>query len=358
MGTDYFKAKKSAVIMLLAIVFLSACVSRQVRADANNGLVISRFFADPERIDSGDIFRVYMEVENVGQRTADKARLELISSAFEGQDISPGAGVIKPGEPLPEFRAERTERNYYFETLAPPKADYNQPGDFRVVSWPLQAPFVPEGTAKEFRLLGRLTYSYSTSAVATIPVYTKNEMRNTGLPKSFDAAGTSGPLKIEVSGPKNIVVNTDPDAISISRSEFAVYTVTMRNTGDGIPITSGINGLVTGTMRFAGGITPVDCLKEKTEAFPASQVSLPSQQTFKILQQQGYDPEAYQIDLPDGENGLILRNGEAVTFSCTLALARGQWVSRPFGTATISFDIDYTYFIEKEATVTVRGASL
>ncbi len=338
--------KVALVIML--VVSLAGCIARDVRVDENNGVSINKLFADPSSVDSGDIFHVYMELENVGGRTAKSVNLDLVATAFDQQQRQNLPTIAKIGQPMPEFTFTPVERNSYsFQTLAPPDPDLNQPGEFHVVSWALQAPFIPEGIVKDFRLLGRVTYEYSTSAAINIPVYTKNEIKQSKDVKSLEATSTNGPIKVFISGPGQVVVNTDPDIIRLNNNEAAVYTITLRNTGDGIPFTNNINGLVKGTVRFSGGITPVDCINTGTAQLEQQLLQRPSQQA--------YDSSYYVITLPETDNGVVLRNGNSATFSCTLVLARDQWISRPFGTATITFDLSYLYFIEKETTVSVKG---
>ncbi len=337
-----------AIILAISI---TGCVGRDVRTDENNGIAINKFFADPSNADSGDIFHVYMELENVGERTAKFVKLFLIATAFEQQQRENLPTIVKIGQPLPEFTFNPVEKadtaSYSFQTLAPPDPDLNKPGEFRVVSWTLQAPFIPEGVIKDFRMLGRVTYEYSTSAAINIPVYTKNEIRQSQDVKSLEATSTNGPIKVFISGPDQIIVNTDSDIIRLNNNEVVVYTITLKNTGDGIPFTNNINGLIKGTVRFSGGITPVDCISTSSAQLEQQILQRPSQQT--------YDASYYVINLPEGDNGVVLRNGDSATFSCTLALARNQWISRPFGTATITFDLSYLYFIEKETTVSVKG---
>jgi hypothetical protein len=210
------------------------------------------------------------------------------------------------------------------------------------MTWTLQAPYLPEGTRKDFRLAGRITYQYATSSIFNIPVYTKNEAKTRAL-DSVTSAHSKGPLRVEITGPPQIIVNTDP---GLSSSELVVYNVKITNTGEGIPITGNKNGLLLGTIRFAGGIAPASCLSTGQEIFlpPIASSS------------QAYDTSTYQITL--AENDLVLRDGKSASFSCTLGLDRRQWTSRPFGTAVMSFDLNYIYFIEEEATVSVRGIRL
>ena len=339
------------LLTVMLMVFLAGCVTRDLRTDENNGITINKFFADPSSVDSGDIFHAYMELENVGGRTAKSVKLELISTAFDQQQRENAPAIAKIGQPLPEFSFTPVDKAgntpYFYATLAPPDASLNRPGEFRVVGWTLQAPFIPEGIIKDFRLLGRATYEYSTSAALNIPVYTKNEFRQSQDLKSLEATSTNGPIKVFISGPGQVVVNTDPDIIRLNNNEAAVYTITLKNTGDGIPFTNNINGLVKGTVRFSGGITPVDCINTGTAQLEQQLLQRPSQQA--------YDSSYYVITLPENDNGVVLRNGNSATFSCTLALARSQWISRPFGTATIAFDLSYLYFIEKETKVSVKG---
>lgn len=348
---------KAIFFSLLTLIFLSACVSRDVRVAANNGLEMSRFYAEPGAVDSGEIFSVYMEVENVGGRTANAVVLEMLSNAFENENSGLQRNCVdKSGQPiicplniqLPQAAKTEVIKKYYFEKFSPPAPELGRPGDFRAVNWELQAPFLPYGAVKDFRILGRMSYEYSTSSSVSIPVYTKSEFRQRKGINSMEIRSTNGPVKIEVSGPKQIVVDTA--AADISKNEVVVYTITMTNTGDGIPVTRGVNGLVKGSIKFSGGITPLDCLKQDNMVVVNNEqppLSRPSQQV--------YDSSSYLVRLPESDKGLILRDGRSVTFSCTVGLDRSQWVSRQVGTATMLFDISYRYFAEKEATVTVRG---
>ncbi len=302
--------KLLSLIVLLAVV--SGCVqqTQSVEYDKNNGLVITDFSTDFATIEDDEEFTVYMTVENLGGTTSTEIMMDLYGVSWT----------------VPETKTQTRMRPPDI-TVDPPA-----PGDMKQVSWTLQAPDLPEGIKHDYRLTGRVTYYYTTSAAANLwalsdSEYKRRAQKGEGLSGLLiPVTNTYAPLKIDiVDGVYPIKVNEKGDAV-----QTFSYKIDFNNVGSGVPITNGVDGLVLGTVTIQGeGAKFSDCLGVSG----GTVVTLPS----------------------DGEGTVKLRRGQSTTKACEISIDRDVWGNKPEDTITLLFDLIYDYYTEDSTTITVIG---
>jgi uncharacterized protein YraI len=289
---------KKSLIILLVLILVSGCLQREVKIDKNNGLTINEFSVDPESVISGEEFIVYLEAENVGSTTARNVRADVYGASWTG-DLTKWGTV----------------------TLYPPDIEFNTPGDFKSAEWILKAPYVPEGVEQPYELTGRVTYTYQTSGVVNLKVFSYDEYRRRlqkgeEIPTGISVTNTYAPVKIDMVGDHPLIVYETGD----QQFDFRLY---FRNVGDGVPITDGVDGRILGTIEIEGqGAMFSDCMGHSGKSF--------------VL----------------GPDDIKLRRGSEAKKQCTIQVS--SWGSKPEGTVTIKFELLYQYYIEKSAVVNVR----
>jgi len=297
----------SFILVLFILVFSSGCVipgqKREAKVDPNNGLTINEFSVSPDFVEKGDEIEVYLEVENVGWTTASNVEANLYGWSW-GNTGTKHLGVLRP----PDISND------------PPT-----PGDFDAATWILTAPELPEGTKTSYTLTGRITYNYKSTAVAQIQAYNEDEY-NRRREQGEELTGEvvvdnsyGAPIKIGVTGEYPLKVDLDENADEV------VYRIFFNNVGDGVPITDGIDGKIKGTIWLQGDAEFSDCLGVSG----GKRITIGDQVT--------------------------LHRGESVKKACRIKLKKSDWASMPEGTISLIFDLNYDYYIESKASVTVVG---
>jgi len=397
------------ILLLASVIFVSACVQqRPAAADANNGLAINEFTADPTVAEPIDFVNFFLDVENVGGTTATCVRAQLFNvdswldprtgtsisslgslvfsnvqltpSGLQGQycigstcystfDYTRPAGVSftvffdqVATQISKEFLCKRdflvtdpaldavTE---FREELLPPDPARNRAGEVFTASWTLLPPTLPEGIQSDFRPTTRVSYIYKTTGQVKIPVFTRAEWRRRqDLGQSIDVAvidNTNAPIKIAASRPLNpIIVNTDPDAITINPTERATFVLELQNVGDGFPTPAEFfdgkqGGFIFGTVILRGaGASFHDCLGVGPGAQQLGLIGIVGDQGEIVIG-------------PHNKELLRMRSDNRAPFGCTIALERATWQARPFGTVELVFNLFYVYFIDGAVTVKVLG---
>ncbi len=293
------------VFLIIVLIVISGCVQREVRTDDNNGLVINRFESDIPRIEEGDQFTLFLEIENVGGTTAENVRVNLYGASWEN--------------PVEK----------YISKLSPPDITTSPsiPGDFYQLEWTMDAPDLEEGVEQDFRLVGRINYNYNSNPVANIPALSKDEYRRRtlkgeALNEAIVTTNTAGPVKVSVSGASPMIVRSD---LMEGEDNQYVMRITFSNVGYGIPITDNTDGKIIGHVKISGtGATMISCL--------------------------GKD-----INGKEGDFDITLKGGYDVTKGCTVNIDKDRWNSLPEGTVTLEFSLSYEYYISRELTITSVG---
>ncbi|MBI5347477.1 MAG: hypothetical protein HZB66_02610 [Candidatus Aenigmarchaeota archaeon] len=312
------------ILSVMIIIIISGCVQQQeVNTDANNGLVIKAFDTDISNIRESDrSFSIHMQVENVGGTTSRVALASLH-----------GANWV-PGYIYESLTA--------YSPLSPPDITVNPPtpGDFREVEWKLPTPDLPEGVIQVYDLTGRVLYEYSTSAVANLNAYMRDEYRRrTDLGETFSneitCINSNAPVKVCVTGPHPMIVDK---FYSDEPVEEYSYRVNFINVGTGMPITHVMN-------TYTGEVEAVDGL-----ILGRIRVDHPAAFFSDCFGVSGVN----EIELTPNDN-VKLRKGQETTKQCTIGIDKTLWSERPEDTVTIIFELYYDYYTEKTIPVTITG---
>ncbi|MBS3056197.1 MAG: hypothetical protein J4473_02050 [Candidatus Aenigmarchaeota archaeon] len=294
--------RKIIILMIISLLVLTAACTqkRPVKIDEDNGLVINSFYSTVLEMDSREQFDVVMEVENVGGTTANGIEATLSGVNWLNDGITPKLMPL----------------------LRPPEKGV--PGDFYQVEWPLSAPILKEGITKEFRLIGRAEFEYSSNSITNIQALSKEEFRRRAIKQqtieqTLDTTNTMGPLKVAISGKTPIIVESEDKFNRYS------YRITITNVGEGVPITvDNKDGVLNGDMKVSGPATISECF---------------------------------------GQNGggktirfeVTLRQGESATKSCVLTISKGTWGNKFEDVVTMEFSFNYHYYVTKELSIVVHG---
>ncbi|MBI5347476.1 MAG: hypothetical protein HZB66_02605 [Candidatus Aenigmarchaeota archaeon] len=293
------------VVLVLSLIVISGCVQREVRTDENNGLVINAFEADLYRVEEGEQFTLFLEVENVGGTTAENVKSNLYGASW----ASPGEKTVSKLSP-PDI------------VSSPPI-----PGDFYQVEWMLDAPDLEEGVEQDFRLVTRINYDYNSNPVSNIPALSKEEyrrktMKGEVVDEGISTSNTPGPIKVYVTGSSPIIVRSD---LVEGEDNQYVMRIAFTNVGYGIPITDNVDGKIKGHVKIMGiGATMENCL--------------------------GVDVNGNEADFD-----VVLRSGQDVTKGCTINIDKDEWGMLPKETVTLEFSLSYQYYIDKDITITAIG---
>lgn len=297
--------KKTALI-LFALVIASGCIQGtggdEAQIDANNGIVINEFSADPSVVVAGeDLSSIYLEVENMGGTTATGVTVSIEGSGFTGV-------------------GEKT-----IGTMSPPDLETDTPGDFAARQWELNPVNVGEGIKHTYTISGRVTYGYTTTAAATVPLYSHDEFRRLQklgqeIKDKVTLTNTAAPIKVGVSGAVPLIARDSEDE--------GTYRFEFINVGDGMPATAGEDGLIEGTISVTGPVEFSSCLGQSGQTITLGDETAPMEEQVKI------------------------RQGETAKRACTVAMTEDP---APKEDITFTFELDYDYYVTEEVGVTVIG---
>ncbi len=373
------------ILSLVGIISVSGCIGQSPQGSSSNGLIIKNVYTDPpsDLIKVTDQIVIFFEVENVGAFKAKNVFVEVSGANWAPSESTRVLlGDINPPDPIT-----------------------NSPGGLKPVAMRIPAPIVPEGSTVTYPLKIRVTYNYGSSAAIIIPAYSEQRYQRDIQQGKLTPTTTSElivqqsklptPIKVSVLGPDKMVVPNYP------YEEFN-YHITFTNIGDGVPITSGQDGLVHGGLWITGpGAYFKNCLGLMTDSFANNPLwTTPTgintiQNLWQFYYQNTntralvrYDDNSwgYAFEYSSGGfalginsvnafvryptildweflgsyiNGIKLRTGtRSVTRPCTIAIdnqGRGGWESRETDTITLNFDLRYTYYIEKDFTISITA---
>jgi len=300
--------KALAIILLVSIIAISGCIQeRQVTVDANNGLLMTMFSIEPNKIDKGDNVVVMMDIENVGG--------------------VPATGIVANFYGAEGWTGDTTQP--LNKDLDPPDPVMGTPGDFKTVTATLVSPSdLPQGVQVNYPITARVTYSYKTTGAITIPAYSEdlykvNVQQGRAMETTAKVENTYAPIKVILSrGPTPIVVSDEGEETS--------YVLEFTNVGSGWPSesTTGEIGRMTGKIKVYGA-TLIECLDK---AASNNEVTL-DMSVFKMRGSTASVPVSCSVTLPSG------------------------WTSTQSGSIIFTVDIDYDYYIEETTNVMVWGGT-
>jgi len=321
--------KTKILISILAIVAAAGCSIPGVPGmgpgtsfGGGQGLEITSFTAQPETLFSGSTVRVIMEIQNMGGTTVPSAS----SIAFlTGSNIEFAASRSTPlvwlgsnggaYQTVKEVKAEDVVRGLSAGTDR--------------ISWTLASPLLTAGQTRTDTLIGRLYSEYQSNAFGSVWVYGETDV---------DAAKASGrPLEKSsftyTKGPVGVEVTAQPDPVIIYGNEktFSMY----------IKVTN----LQTGTIYQTKNITYDTTTTNKNliaEALNKVFVNItkPPDTTLNITNK------------PDCLGYQELVAGRPTTIVCDFNITE---TFTSYKSYPLSVTINYGYYTEKQATVTVQG---
>ncbi|MBI4170546.1 MAG: hypothetical protein HY514_02545 [Candidatus Aenigmarchaeota archaeon] len=401
------------VFLFALLIFVSGCIGTgNVRVDKNNGLTVTEFSTEPAIAEAGDNVRFFLDVENVGGTTATCVQAELFGvdgwydaltgaplsfpvtvavpqrglafnffngnfnacyfDATKGQQVCvgyvKGAGVSLSAFLGDSFLAFTNQfcnaANLYAsqidphdasakllrfqQTLTPPLPERNKAGQSWVAEWILKPPILPEGLKVNYPVTARTSYFYTSNAQVNIRAFNKDEFKRRQI--TGDPAIANSPMVIDnvhaapiqivaTRGDNPMIINQD---INLGPVEYFSYTFELVNTGEGYPLpTSGLD--------VPGGLGPAT---ESGFVFAVATINGPGAFFSNCLGQT--DTEIY-ISSSIAQNLVKIRSDKRAPFGCQIGIDRTRWISNPVGTVSITFQIFYRYYIDREVSVRVIG---
>src|SRR3989338_1575905 len=175
------------------LVLISGCINneRKPTFDANNGIIINEFSAEPVPAKAGDLVSFFVDIENVGGTTAKDIKVSLYGVENMWEDRNGNKITSTPSVDYPEMK--------------PPSLATNRAGDFKIASFFLKpSEILPEGVTTNFPVTARATFTYSSTGTITMPAYSdtlyttkKNKGEIIDISPRID--NTHAPIQIRIS---------------------------------------------------------------------------------------------------------------------------------------------------------------
>jgi hypothetical protein len=309
MGDSRMK-KILPLLMLIGIVLFSGCVGQTTTTTTGtNGLIISDFSFSPTSILPGETTELYLDAQNVGGETAYLKKVTV----FGVDSISGAANALQWGLPTGENFIEDKTSNP--DDLIPPDPSTGFEGDFSDFTWHPQAPTgVKAETNYDFEV--RVEYGYSTtytgfirlmedSYLNTLPRDQRENLQKVG--GVVNPSVTGGPLTVAAASGRHFVIRSG----DVGGDRTIKFKVT--NVGSGSPYG---NSISTDLYKISVTGTNLNCDLSMT--------------------------------LSRGKTGII-----SCTFNSPAAtdpsIAGKNKIDKAF-----SIKLDYNYFVDSTATITVK----
>ena len=395
------------LLLVASMVFVSGCIGGGVKTDSNNGLTVNSFSVEPVIAEASDNVRFFLDVENVGGTTATCVKSELFGvdgwrDGLTGSPLSlPTTAVVQPqkgilfnifnggmdfcyfdatqgrqvcanyrkdqglslsgfignnflaytnqycnGATLDASSIDPLARLIRFQpSLSPPLPERNKAGQSWIAEWLLKPPVLPEGLKSDYNVRARTSYFYTSNAQVNINAMNKDEFKR----REIIGTANDRPLNVEnVHGaPIQIVATRGSDPMVINQDtslgpvEYFSYTFELVNTGEGYPLPTDAD--VPGTVGPA---------TESGYVFAVASINGPGAFFSNCLGQSGTE-----IFIPSSvaQNLMKIRADKRAPFGCQVGIDRSRWVDTPVGTVSITFQVFYRYYIDREATIRVIG---
>ncbi|MBI3190512.1 hypothetical protein HYZ41_02295 [archaeon] len=320
--------KKYLILLILVLVAISGCTSRETKYDPQEGLVINSFDVSPLSVRDGELVIFGLDIENIGGTTATNARVDLYGVENQWRDST--------GSPLADTQPKE------LGTLRPPDPQRNVPGQFKITQWQLMTPLIPEGITHNVPVEARVSYDYKTNGYIDIPAISEAEFNR----KRMNNEQVDMPAVIASKGPIAMAMDQKFSPIRVDTSDRTnneqqwPLRIIFKNVGKGFPITpetddkfiGSAGGKLTGTIKLSGAGNPQfsDCLGFTS----GTEIDLDSADILPRLR----DPTG---DFP---------------VACTISIDKTVWGDdRPEDRIKLTFELAYRYYVKSEAVVTVSG---
>jgi hypothetical protein len=366
----------SLFLVIFFIVVISGCAGQET-VYSNDGLLINDFSAERSRVIEGTVFRLNLDIENVGGTTADNVVVDIYGASwvpelykgyltkwYDYGDI-PWPGIsLKPVD---------------LKTMPP------SPGGSITAEWELPAPDLPEGVVHPYELTARVTYDYSTSAVVSIPVISRSEyekklQRGEAIDSTIKITNSDGPIQIAVEGVAPVIID-EYDPLYPETIDTQSFRLIFQNLGSGVPYSGRVNpvtgfyenedGLIYGTIRLDGPAFFDDCMGVSSgfvrnfyggNFWTLSGLYASGDSLFGFYYRD-IDTDAYMnrptfinLDLfGNAVTSIKLKRGSQTEKSCRIAIDKLQWRERAQDVITMVFDLHYTYYTDAKTVITAVG---
>lgn len=317
------------LIALLAIVAAAGCTipgipgvtPGTIGGNLGKGLEITSFTAEPATLYNGSTVKVIMEVENQGGSTAPAgssfAYLTGTNMKIIGSDdrywhrLSTDTTTDECGDITVDMK--------------PADIVKGTTGNKKTFKWSLRAPNVDSGTTSPNSFIGRVYTNYKTSVNGNVWVYTEAESdaskaSNRAINKATFTS-TSGPVALEVSATPDPVIITDSDK-----------TLSLRIK---------ISNLQSGTIYKSNKITSCPPTSLATDDLNKVDMTVTAPDFDMSIDCQGTQVEE-------------LVSGNPTDVICDLTIKSGLEPAT-FGSFPITVKVEYGYYTERTASVTVQG---
>ncbi len=383
------------LLLVVMIVFLSGCTA-QSNVNANNGLNVNDFSADPPVAEATDPVRFFIDAENVGGTTARCVTTELFGvdtwRTIDGQPISVFGPIIPTqglgfnldfingifsgcyrnvelgsvcvnyvrdrgttlsgfiGSSFLEFSNQfcnsydsanqRFLLTKFQPELLPPDPNTGRAGQSFIRDWTLRPPVLLERASLVYPVTARTSFFYTTNAHINVQALNKEEFQTRskiGQPTVFPLAvqnSFAAPIQVLVTRGSNPVV-VDPYSLS-GPVHFENYRFEFVNTGEGFPLSLD-NVAFPGSSGFLVATLAVDG---------------PGVYLSECLGQTGTEVFVGS----DVIGSLVkLRADQTVPVGCTIGIDRATWATKPAGTITFTISLWYRYYVDRTVNVMVTG---
>jgi hypothetical protein len=294
-----------ALLMLIGVVLASGCVGQTTTTPVagTNGLVISDFSPDSNKVMAGDTINLNLEVQNVGGAPAD-----TVTANIYGVPIGPGAF---------DWSLESGEQTFTLANqLLPPEEGI--PGEIATYVWTLRAPKgVKSDTTNTFDL--RINYDYSTDVTGVLTFVSQDYWNSLTKEEKAALASKAGVSQLtQTGGPLSIILyagqRSRPFVIDPSVTMYKLR-ITINNVGGGEP---------SGPIRL-------------NQASSSTGVTI------------ACPPEI-------SDPGVTLSRGKTASFSCDINLGEAAMAIANKQDFTISLSFNYGWRVDSSSDITVQKA--
>lgn len=289
--------------LLFIVVALSGCVGQSTTGGAATGVIIKSFAPDISEIFSEDDVTFSLSVENVGGEDAYNVQARLFGLGTDWALLSTKVQTID-----------------YLERSQP---EYRVPGGIGDAQWDITS---PSGLKVDntYTASVRLTYSYRTTALASIKIYNSDYLRSNpeDAESIMRASGiesftvTDAPITVELAGLARPLIKR-------AGTQEASITILVDNTGQGKPYTHEENDMYITVEKVK--VYETTCVSNEEVRLPRAgkksvpcRFELPDVDEFTTLP---LEVElSYNYFLDDTTSIKVLKSlfiGETPTYSCT-----------------------------------------
>jgi hypothetical protein len=292
-----------ALLMLIGVVLASGCVGQTTTTPVagTNGLVISDFSPDSNKVMAGDTINLNLEVQNVGGAPAD-----TVTANIYGVPI--GTGDF-------DWNLQSGQETFTLANqLLPPEEGI--PGEIATYVWTLRAPRgVKSDTTNTFDL--RISYNYKTDVTGVLTFVSQTYWNSLTKEEKAALASKAGVSQLtQTGGPLSITLyagqRTRPFVIDPSVTMYKLR-ITINNVGGGEP-----SGPITLNQALSSTGVRIAC-----------------------------PPELSAL-------GVTLSRGKTASFSCDINLDNTGIANKQDFTISLSFN--YGWRVDSSSDITVQKA--